>query len=464
MKSIVKKILTIVLLGVLMWHSIFLPNNTKNVVSLKEYYWSTSRLNEYSQTFIDASLEFGVPASILMAMAIEETSFGTAGVAVSLNNWFGMEKSSLYPTDPNYTGRFEKYPDAKASIRDAARLTGSPKSVYKVTNIIINRGSLDKSYDAIAQSITSHWCVDEPGFPCSYDAQTLLDDIDKYDLKQYDFELANLSIDELKAILNKYYGPNAIVIPGYENVETGWDGNYQDPDLSNNTYNYIYLNTSYSGDITKGYIYQKYSEEEMWDHWETDSDNEIVDIIKGNIFVQGEQLYGDGELHISDFLFNGTDESAPGGWSDINGIPMACKTGVTSEFGTRIHPITKKKHDHSGIDLSAPRGTAIYSITDGVVTQTVSGCVSEPLVGCSKSGYGNHVRIKGTDGNIYIYAHMYTTPLVSQGDSVTSGQQIGTVGTSGSSTGNHLHFEVRVNGVATNPRNGFLDVDAIPKC
>ncbi len=442
-------------------YSIFLPSTQVNEIEAKDYYFSTSRIDQYSQTFIDASLEFGVPASVLMAMAIEETSFGTAGVGVSLNNWFGMEKSSLYPTDPSYTGRFEKYPDAKASIRDAARLMGSPKASYKVTNIIINRGSLDASYEAIVQSITAHWCVNEPGAPCSYDGQTLLDDIDKYGLKKYDSALAALTMDELKAILDKYYGPNAIPIPGYDEAETGWDGNYTDPDLSENQYNSIYFNTEYSGDITQGYIYKKYSEEEMWDDWGVDSDEQIVDVITRNIFLQGEKLYGDGTLHISDFLFNGTDDEAPSTGVIGNGSPLACYTAITSSFNDQE---SFRKAKHKGLDLAAPRGTEIYSVTDGIVIGTYGSCPATGYYGSScGGGYGNHVKVKAPDGTVYIYAHMNSTPSVSVNNAILKGQLLGVVGSSGSSTGPHLHFEVKVNGTSVNPLP-YANVDQMSKC
>ncbi len=459
MNCIRKKIIIFVLfLGVCF---ISLPKTETIKVESNEYFVTTSDFEQRAPAFIDASLEFGVPASILMALAIEETSFGTKGVALTHNNWFGTGLT-IYPTDPNHKGRFEIYPDYETSVRDAARLLGKPNAYYKVTNIIITNGNLDDSYEDIAKSITNTWCVDEPGKPCSYDAQTLLDDIEKYGLKKYDTELKKLSVDDLKAILDKYYGPNAIAIPGFDKIDKGWNGSYDVPEIDDNSYNSIYLNTSYYGDYTKGYIYEKYSSKPLWDEIMVDTEEEKISYIIGGIFLQGEKLYGDGELHIDDFLFNGTDKTGPGsGWSNINGIPMACKTAVTSSFGYRIHPITGRPHGHSGIDIAAPARTAIYTITDGIVIKAQGGFVSEPFSG---TGYGNQVQIKGTDGNTYIYAHMYTTPLVSVGDTVTAGQQIGLVGTSGSSTGNHLHFEVRVNGSPVNPANGFLDTSAIPHC
>jgi murein DD-endopeptidase MepM/ murein hydrolase activator NlpD len=456
-----KNIIIGIAILMLLSYSIFTPT-VEYTNYAKEYNVSSSDISSQSSMFIDASLEFGVPASILMAMAIEETSFGTAGVAKPpQNNWFGMEKTSLWPTDPSYTGRFEVYPDAKSSVRDAARLLGSPKSVYKITNIIINNGGLDGAYDKIAASVTSHWCVNEPGYPCSYDAQTLLDDIEKYNLKQYDSDLKNLSVDELKAILDKYYGKNAVPIPGYESVQTGWDGSYTEPDLSNNTVNSIYFNTSYSGNIEEGYIYKKYSDSTMWTNIETDSDEKRVDTITRRIFIQGEILYGDGLLHADDFAFNGTDEEAPGDETSIdNGTPLSCYTAVTSSFNNQESFRTSK---HKGLDLAAPLGTTIYSVTDGVVTAVHGGCGTGYYGNTCGSGYGNYVKVKASDGTIYIYAHMKTTPSVKLNETITKGQKLGIVGSSGSSTGPHLHFEVKKNNTSVNPLP-YANVSLIPKC
>jgi hypothetical protein len=243
-------------------YSIFSPS-TKSTVYLTDYSVSNSNISKSSSMFVSASVEFGVPASVLMALAIHETSFGTAGVGKSKNNWFGISKSSSYPTPSGCTGSFECYTSASDSIRDAARILGSPNSYYKVTNIIINNGGLSGSYEAITKSITSHWCTSG----CTYDYQTLLDTIEAYNLKQYDSKLSNMSVDDLKAILEKYYGKNAETIPGYDNIPGTWDGNYDTPDVSDNDYDGIYFNTTYTGDITQGYIYQKYSTEPMWTQW-----------------------------------------------------------------------------------------------------------------------------------------------------------------------------------------------------
>lgn len=103
---------------------------------------------------------------------------------------------------------------------------------------------------------------------------------------------------------------------------------------------------------------------------------------------------------------------------------------ISSPFGTRIHPITRKKHTHKGIDLAAPKMTPIYATADGEVT--FSG---------RNGGYGNFVKINHRNGYKTAYAHMHRI-AVKKGADVHKGDLIGYVGTTGSSTGNHLHYEV----------------------
>ena len=102
---------------------------------------------------------------------------------------------------------------------------------------------------------------------------------------------------------------------------------------------------------------------------------------------------------------------------------------------------------HRGTDFAAPGGTEIYAIADGIVTDATY-----------HYSWGNYVQIyhgKDDEGNTYstLYAHMVSTPIVSAGQSVTKGQVIGYVGSTGYSTGNHLHLEMKINGVLTNVAN-----------
>lgn len=129
-------------------------------------------------------------------------------------------------------------------------------------------------------------------------------------------------------------------------------------------------------------------------------------------------------------------------------LPASYNT-LSSLFAGRIHPITGKKHNHTGIDIPAPAGTSIYAAKSGVVTTSVLGSGSA-------WSYGNYVVVSHSDGTSTLYAHM-SRRNVTEGQTVKQGDVVGYVGTTGSSTGNHLHFEVRVNGTRTNPTDYFKD-------
>ncbi len=121
-------------------------------------------------------------------------------------------------------------------------------------------------------------------------------------------------------------------------------------------------------------------------------------------------------------------------------------TGVSSPFGPRKDPMGSGKIlPHNGIDIPAPQNTPIIAIKDGVVTRAVNNCQA---TGCS--GYGNVVAIDHGDGYVSLYAHAYVID-VEIGDQVVQGQRIGGVGTTGNSTGNHIHFEIIENGVNVDP-------------
>lgn len=119
--------------------------------------------------------------------------------------------------------------------------------------------------------------------------------------------------------------------------------------------------------------------------------------------------------------------------------PSASSVYVTSLFGNRLHPVYGYYRMHYGIDIGASYGTDIYAADGGYVTTSTY-----------SSGYGNYVMIDHGDGRYTLYAHM-TTRYVSEGDIVLQGDVIGIVGSTGVSTGPHIHFEVYEGGERVDP-------------
>ena len=131
-------------------------------------------------------------------------------------------------------------------------------------------------------------------------------------------------------------------------------------------------------------------------------------------------------------------------------LPIAKdKCQIVSGFGYRFHSILKYRRMHTGIDLTAQTGTPIYATGDGVVR--VAGRNPEGY-----SGYGVVVEIDHGFGFHTLYAHMNSTTVAS-GQKVKRGEQIGTVGSSGMSTGAHLHYEVILNGKKVDPVYYFFN-------
>lgn len=114
---------------------------------------------------------------------------------------------------------------------------------------------------------------------------------------------------------------------------------------------------------------------------------------------------------------------------------------VTSRFGYRSDPITGRKTFHDGYDIASSYGTPIYATADGVVT--FSG---------RNGGYGNEVIINHGNGFETVYAHN-SKNIVDKGDFVRKGQVVAYMGSTGRSTGSHLHYEVRKYGTPVNPAN-----------
>lgn len=121
----------------------------------------------------------------------------------------------------------------------------------------------------------------------------------------------------------------------------------------------------------------------------------------------------------------------------VSGLPVAGR--ITSGYGYRIHPILKTKRLHTGVDIAAPSGTPIHAAGGG-----------EVIWAGWRGGYGNCIIIDHGGGKATLYAHM-SRYNASVGKRVSKGDVIGYVGSTGLSTGPHLHYEVRINGSPVNP-------------
>ena len=139
---------------------------------------------------------------------------------------------------------------------------------------------------------------------------------------------------------------------------------------------------------------------------------------------------------------NSSSDSSSSSSSSSEGWRVPCSySKFTSAYGWRVHPITGKNSFHNGIDLAGPQGTPIYAAKSGTVTTaTYSGA------------YGYYVTINHGDGYSTLYAHM-THYVVSSGQYVSQGQVIGYMGSTGWSTGPHLHYTVYYNGNTVNAAN-----------
>lgn len=118
---------------------------------------------------------------------------------------------------------------------------------------------------------------------------------------------------------------------------------------------------------------------------------------------------------------------------------------VTSDFGTRVDPITAERKMHQGLDIATPHGQPVYSPSDGTV-----------VFAGTEGGYGKVLVIDHGYGVKTRYGHLAEI-FVKSGDKIARGEKVGAVGNTGRSTGPHLHYEVRVNGIPENPRKFILE-------
>lgn len=155
----------------------------------------------------------------------------------------------------------------------------------------------------------------------------------------------------------------------------------------------------------------------------------------GDLFASWEELEAGGRVTQSgDILAAPRSAVSVPSRMPVDGVTL------TSGFGMRNHPILRKRRHHNGVDLAAPRGTPVYATADGMIGRAFR-----------FSSYGNYVEIEHGGDLQTRYAHLqrYT---VRAGDEVKKGDLIGYVGSTGRSTGPHLHYEVRVDGEPVDPR------------
>jgi murein DD-endopeptidase MepM/ murein hydrolase activator NlpD len=141
------------------------------------------------------------------------------------------------------------------------------------------------------------------------------------------------------------------------------------------------------------------------------------------------------KIKAQDFIKLSKDKKFP--------VPIKVKTYVSSPYGWRKNPITGARQLHNGIDLPAPTGTPIYSPLSGTVLKNFTNSLG-----------GNQITIESGDV-ILGYAHLNKKSPLTEGSIVKQNDVIGEVGTTGYSTGAHLHFTVRINGNFVNPSDYF---------
>ncbi|MBY6283662.1 peptidoglycan DD-metalloendopeptidase family protein [Neisseria flava] len=187
-------------------------------------------------------------------------------------------------------------------------------------------------------------------------------------------------------------------------------------------------------------------------------EGDVIRLLYDSMYFRGQQM-GTGNIlaaeivkggknHQAYYYSQGKGDEESGSYYDQSGKSLQQKAGfniepvvytrISSPFGYRVHPVLHTVRMHTGIDYAAPSGTPIKATADGVIT----------FKGW-KGGYGNTVMIRHSNGVETLYGHMSAfTPA--QG-TVRAGEVIGFVGTTGRSTGPHLHYEARVNSQPVNP-------------
>lgn len=158
----------------------------------------------------------------------------------------------------------------------------------------------------------------------------------------------------------------------------------------------------------------------------------LLDELASSLSASGTFLtHTGGEVPVSDYTSQRVTHSAI--------LPVDGRT--SSRFGSRRDPIHGHERHHAGLDIAAPTGTPIRAVMSGTVVSAGE-----------RGGYGNTVVVEHSDGSRGLYAHCSRLD-VAAGQRIRAGQPIAAVGSTGRSTGPHLHFELRIDGEAVDPES-----------
>jgi murein DD-endopeptidase MepM/ murein hydrolase activator NlpD len=197
--------------------------------------------------------------------------------------------------------------------------------------------------------------------------------------------------------------------------------------------------------VIESYMASDYSFEKAWSQATTDFgedemkklETETISLTQQNSILMKRMLISlaAGLLLLTTTLFSMQQKDPP------SGLPFDTMFPVVSDFGFRIHPVTKAKKLHQGVDFKARLGTPIYATGNGVVSRAED-----------DEKYGNMVVIRHDDRHESLFAHMTDKLEVEAGQKVKKGDLIGYVGNSGVSIAPHLHYEVIKDGERVDPR------------
>ena len=165
------------------------------------------------------------------------------------------------------------------------------------------------------------------------------------------------------------------------------------------------------------------------------SDKNKLEGLKKELEKEEDEL----EAKLEEIVRQNSDEVLEGAVISSGSWPVPGFNRISSTYGYRTHPVLNIKKLHTGIDIPAPRGTSAVAIDSGTV-----------IFSGVQGTYGNTLMIKHDDGKVALYAHNDKL-LASVGDRVQKGQVVTKIGSTGRSTGPHLHFEIRINGKTTDP-------------